>query len=144
MRPGKRVMLYCADYERRNDLAFVLRVRCPGARIEAFGDVEEMREHLRDSVTNAPLFDCVLVIPALPSAMHRLSEQIDLDFLFSDAEIAGYSIELRVKNDVAWSALATRWVTAGDIAALLEQIRMASARKRGPKKQVRQLAGAVA
>lgn len=137
MRPRKRVMLYCADYDRRNDLAYVLRVRCPWARVETFAVVQELDEHLYDSVTRHPLFDCVVVVMALTDAQERLSEQIDVDYLLRDPEVAGNSVEVRVRYDVAWSPLSVRRCVAGDIADLLEEVRASSARKRGPKTQVR-------
>jgi hypothetical protein len=130
-------MLYCADYDRRNDLAYVLRVRCPWARVEAFAAVGELGEHLYDSVSRRPLFDCVVVVMALTDAHERISEQIDVDYLLGDPEVAGNSVEVRVRYDVAWSPLSVRRCVADDIADLLEEMRASSARKRGPKTQVR-------
>jgi hypothetical protein len=144
MRPKKRVLLYCADYDRRNDLAFVLRVRCPWAIIETFRTVEE----LADSMLSDPeskLYDCIVLVAAGPGdrrgdGQHRerkeddLAEQIDFDFLLQNPEVAARTVEVRCPaHDVRWSAMVTHRVFAGEIEKLTEAMKIAASRKRGPK-----------
>ena len=139
MRPKKRVMLYCADYERRNDLAYVLRVRCAWARIETFADPIELDEALRNKVTHEPHFDCVVLVANYwgTNTAGELNERIDFEWLMRDAEVAARTVELREKMDKDRPSLAGRRVFAGDIGSLADAMLTASARKRGPKTQVR-------
>ena len=141
MRPKKRVLLYCADYDRRNDLAFVLRVRCPWAIIDTFRAVEE----LGDELTMGPTFGGVVLVAAGPGdrrgdGQHRerkeddLAEQIDFDFLLQNPDVAARTVEVRCPAyDVRWSAMVTHRVFAGEVEKLTETMKMAASRKRGPK-----------
>jgi hypothetical protein len=137
MRPKKRVLLYCADEERRDDLAFVLRVRCPWAEMVCFASVQELDEELIVArQTGADTFGCVVLVSGLwayePAA--ELNERIDFDWLMRDTDVALRTIELRAKMDKDRPTLAGRRVFSGDIASLADAMKTASARKRGPKR----------
>jgi hypothetical protein len=146
MRPKKRVLLYCADYDRRNDLAFVLRVRCPWAIIDTFRTVEELGDELRaDFEFWGSRFGGVVLVAAGPGDRrgdgqrreHKeddLAEQIDFDFLLQNPEVAARTVEVRCPtHDVRWSAMVTHRVFAGQIEKLTEAMKIAASRKRGPK-----------
>jgi hypothetical protein len=146
-RPKKRVLLYCADYYRRKDLAFVLRVRCPWARIEAFGGIAELQEDLRDVDTGELAADCVVLVAAAPgdrkadgqrrnASADDLSEQIDFDWVLKAADVAMRTVEVRTRWDVGRGSNAARRVCAADIVALQDVMKALSARRRGPKKAV--------
>jgi hypothetical protein len=146
MRPRKRVLLYCADYDRRNDLAFVLRVRCKWARIETFAEIAELQEDLRDVDTLEALFDCVVLVAAAPgdrkgdgrrrnATADNLSERIDFDWLLKDAEVAGRTVEVRMLEDLARPSNAAQRVAASNVGGLQEAMKVLTARKRGPVKK---------
>lgn len=125
MRPRKRVLLYCADPDRRNDLAFVLRIRCLWAFVETF-------DALTDLVVDTERREagCVVLVNGM---REDLGEQFDVDWALSRSEIAMRSIEVRDAADLVRPSLAGLAVAAGNIAELVEAMRIAAARKRGPK-----------
>jgi hypothetical protein len=131
MKPKKRVLLYCADRNRRNDLAFVLRIRCPWAFVETFESLVALSE---DAARWE--FGCIVLASECSADGKRpnLDEQIEIDWLLGQPGVALRAIEVRTKVDIYRATLAGHRVIAGDIASLAEAMRLASERKRGPKK----------
>jgi|ERR1700733_7824665 len=133
MKPKKRVLLYCADRDRRNDLAFVLRIRCPWAFVETFDSLVTLSE---DAARWE--YGCIVLPSHCDSdgstERPNLGEQIEIDWLLGQPGIASRAIEVRVKFDIYRDTLAAHKVPAGDIAALAEAMQVVSKRQRGPKK----------
>jgi hypothetical protein len=126
MRRKKKVLLCCVDYERRNDLAFLLRVRCPWGRFDTFHHVEE----LQDAIENGEPFDC-LVLALTAGTAHEAVAVIEL---MRHPEVSARAVEIRGKSDLDRASLAGRKVAAGDMAELAEAISVAARRKRGPRR----------
>jgi hypothetical protein len=120
------VLLYCADYDRRNDLAFLLRVRCTWARFETFHYVEDMDVAIEDG---EPFDVLVLALTAEPA-----SEAVAIANLMRHPEASARAVEVRDKTDMDRVSAGGRKVPDGDLRALVEAMWMASWRKRGPKR----------
>lgn len=143
MRPKKRVYLYCADYDRRNELAFVLRIRCTWALIEPVREIAELAELLEEDRE----YGCVVLVRAevgdrLSDGARRdgedsdISERIDFEWLLRQPGVASRAVEvIKAGCQPNRISFASYFVPAGDIASLAESMRVASSRKRGPKFQ---------
>jgi hypothetical protein len=143
MRPKKSVYLYCADYDRRNDLAFVLRIRCPWAMIEPFREIAELAEALEEDRE----FGCVVLVRAdigdrqsdgsrRDGDLSDISERVDFEWLLRMPGVAARAVEvIKAGCQPDRISFASHFVPAGDIASLAESMRVASSRKRGPKFQ---------
>lgn len=139
MKPKKRVYLYCADYDRRNDLAFILRVRCPWARIEAFRTIDEIEDELRDD----PEFGCVVLVAGdegdrMADGQRRRGAEDDaaerkgFDSILRDPAVAMRAIEVWPKGKTPMQSVAGRTVTGRGIADLASAMQVAAERQRGP------------
>lgn len=132
MRPKKKVLFYCADDDRRSDMAYVLGVRCGTYLIRSFSSIAEVCE----LVQCPDNFDCVVIAPALalPGCEDRsLDERIDLEWLLGLPGVSVRSVELRAAMDMDRPSLAGRVVPTGKMDALLAAMATAAAHKRGPK-----------
>lgn len=140
MRPPRRVFLFCADYDRANDMAFILRVRCDWARIDVFVDIAEMTEVLESwKGLESWEFGCVVLVADLVAEGERnISQEIDFDWVMRRPEIASRSLEVRTKPDWdrGYRLSHARRVFAGDMAGLQEAMKTVAARKRGPKRTI--------
>jgi hypothetical protein len=143
MRPKRHVLLCCADDTRRNDLAFLLRVRCTWARIEAFRTHEELMEAVAE---DRPDFGCIILVAAakgdclpMPDGRmvreeDRLTEEIEFRYATDDAAVAYRTIEIQTGDRPSLFVSMARFrIHAGDLPTLIDVMQTACARKRGPK-----------
>lgn len=145
MRPRKTVLLYCADRERRHDLTFVLRVRCQWARIEPFAEMAGLLDALEEGRT-VDACRCIVLVGAekgdhtpdgqLHGEDAERRQRVDFEYLLRQPGRSERTVEvIRLEAYPAHNSLASRVVLSGEIAALIEAMKLAASRKPGPKAQ---------
>lgn len=128
MRPRKKVLLYCADEAIGGNLAYVLDVGCvnPGLAItSAFSPMD----FLDESLSQGAQFDCVVVVRTSPFDLPILS-------LLKGQDVGKLTVEVMNGLPPINESCAEKRIFGpikDNIPQIIETVRMACTRKRGPK-----------
>lgn len=130
MRPRKRLLLYCADAAELACVRYVLSTRLYA--VAGVSTVEDAR-----GAAGACAFDCVLV-------MHRLEPDYSESVVVAlRAALPDVPSVLLVRTFPVQPSAATVVCMAGDVARLIDQVRILCLRRRGPEKRLGRVAGAM-
>jgi hypothetical protein len=124
MKPKKKILLYCADDARREELSYAIWARCVWAKVYDVSTAEGFSNALASGIE----FDCIVLVPSWKPREKAWIHK----FLMAYPD-ATRAIEVRAKSYGEGPSLAGRRVVDGDMASLIDAMKTASARKRGPR-----------
>src|SRR5258708_2099397 len=118
MRRIKPVLLYCSSEERLATLAFILSTRCVRAKFFTATSLKDAKDHAGKQ------FDCIVMLDG--TGVETLIDNFDMAGVIL---VSPSGFDPRVTH-------AGRQVPESDMAALLEAMKVVSARKRGPRPHI--------